>query len=330
MKRLLLLLPLLLCLWGCGPLDADPPRTEPPVSPPVIEMPSPELPQTLPVPGAPEESETPSPSLTEPESSPSGQETVPPPELPEQPARLAGDTTPSWNPARAEAFPADAACDPALLLEKWLAVEGLTAADLEARDCGQLILTAAQAPEGVETVTVCYERDESGAFVPAEGLSRLAGYVGRNGIKHDRKRDSFTSPAGLWALGYAFGNEAPPEGLKLPWRQVTPNSDWVCDSDSVYFNTWQERDDPALTESWSDDVEHLENYPTQYAWACVIEFNLPPEAVPERGCAIFLHCSEGGTAGCVGLRRADMYAVLQWLDPEKQPYILITGTERDA
>ena len=140
--------------------------------------------------------------------------------------------------------------------------------------------------------------------------------------------DSETSPAGLWAIGGAFGNELPPESLKLPWRQVTPSSDWVCDENSVYFNSWQERGDPALTESWSDDVEHLEDYPRLYAYACVIEFNRPPEAIPARGCAIFLHCSDGPTGGCVGLPREQLLAVLQWLDPQKQPWILISGTEQ--
>ena len=154
----------------------------------------------------------------------------------------------------------------------------------------------------------------------------LHGFVGKNGIKHNRRRNTNTSPAGLWAIGMAFGNELPPEHLKLPWRQVTPHSDWVCDENSPYFNTWQERGDPSLT-PWSDDVEHLEDYPTLYAWACVIEFNRPPDVVPDRGCAIFLHCSKGGTGGCIGLPRETMLAVLNWLDAEKTPYILISGTE---
>lgn len=113
----------------------------------------------------------------------------------------------------------------------------------------------------------------------------------------------------------------------MPWRDVTPASDWVCDENSPYFNTWQERGDPNL-EPWSDDVEHLEDYPTQYAYACVIAYNTPPGPVlPDRGCAIFLHCSTGPTAGCVGLPEPDMRAVLRWLDPEKNPHILITGYE---
>ena len=241
-----------------------------------------------------------------------------------------GDTTPTWQPALAASWPADADCTPAQLLEKWLAVEGLTQADLDARGCGQLILTAAQPGDGAETLVCCCERSPEGTFVPVSGLSSLRGHLGKNGLMHDRRRDSLTSPAGLWALGYAFGNEQPPEGLKLPWRQVTPNSDWVCDEWSVYFNTWQERDDPTLTETWSDDVEHLEDYPTQYAWAVVVEFNLPPDAIPERGCAIFLHCGDGGTGGCVSLPAADLLAVLRWLDASKSPCILITGWQQES
>ena len=239
----------------------------------------------------------------------------------------AGDTTPTWNPALAAAFPADTECSDPVFLEKWMTVEGLSLADLDARGCDQLILTAAQPTDGVESLTVCYERGANGSFAPAAGLSRMSGHVGKCGIRHNRQRNTNTSPAGLWAISSAFGNELPPEDLNLPWRQVTPNSDWVCDENSPYFNTWQERGDPSLTGSWSDDVEHLEDYPVLYAWACVIEFNRPPDVIPSRGCAIFLHCSDKATGGCIGLPRESMLRVLRWLNPDKHPYILITGVE---
>lgn len=74
-------------------------------------------------------------------------------------------------------------------------------------------------------------------------------------------------------------------------------------------------------------MEHLADYPTQYTWACVIGFNRPPDVIPERDCAIFLHSCKGGTGGCVGLGREDMLSVLNWLDVEKNPYILITCSE---
>lgn len=331
MKRLLGLLPMFLFLCGCSVFAANSPHPElarPAVlemSPPVVILP-PISEETVPSAAADDTTEDTTPvtgEQAEPGTEPYIEQTEPPtPAIPYQ----IGDTTPTWQPELAENYPQDSACDAEQLLEKWMAVEGLSPADLEARDCRQLILVSAQPADGVTTLTVCYERAADGAFLPVAGLDRLQGFVGKNGIMHDRRRDSNSSPAGLWAIGTAFGNEAPPENLKLPWRQVTPNSDWVCDENSPYFNTWQERDDPELL-PWSDDVEHLEDYPTQYAWACVIEFNRPPDVVPDRGCAIFLHCAKTSTGGCVGLRREDMYSVLQWLDPEKKPYILITGAE---
>ena len=238
-----------------------------------------------------------------------------------------GDTAATWEPARAGNHPHDSHCSDLELLEKWLTVEGLTLADLEALDCQQLVLAAAQDTDGVETLAVCYTY-EGGVWSPVEELGRMRGWVGKNGIMHSRKRNTNTSPAGLWALGMAFGNEEKPGGLKLPWRDVTPMSDWVCDAGSPYFNTWQERDDPELKYTWDyGDVEHLEDYPKSYAYACVIEYNTAPYTVPDRGCAIFFHCATGYTGGCVGLPEADLLAVLHWLDPEKNPHILITGTQ---
>ena len=337
MKRILFLLLFLLSLSGCRVFAECPPEKQSDL-PPVVVMSSPDTEEIQSADSSnpiTEQYPQTEPKITEPvpsqpvqtELSPSHPAQTEPPLS--QPASLPfqdGDTTPTWRPELAESYPADADCSAELLLEKWMAVEGLTTADLDRRGCAQLILVIAQQEDAVETVMICFDRDDGGCFVPVNGLSWLRSYVGKAGILHDRWRNTNTSPAGLWALSFAFGNEPPPEGMKLPWRQVTPNSDWVCDEDSPYFNTWRERDDPGLI-PWSDDVEHLEDYPALYAWACVIEFNRPPDVIPARGCAIFLHCSEKATGGCVGLPHDEMGAVLQWLDPERNPYILITGVQ---
>ena len=322
-----LLFAALLCLSGCQ-APAAAPGAEP-SAPPVIRMSSPlevtQLRTTESYAGVPASTipETSVPILTTTEITAS-ESSEPDSEIP----YLAGDTTPGWRPELASRYPPDAECSADQLLEKWMAVEGLRLSDLDARSCRQLILTAAQPSDGVETLTVCYERETDGMFHPVSGLDRLQGFVGKNGIMHDRRRNTNTSPAGLWAIGTAFGNEAPPEGLKLPWRQVTTSSEWVCDEASPFFNTWQERGDHDLT-PWSEDVERLADYPFHYAWACVIEFNRPPDVIPARGCAIFLHCAARGTGGCVGLFPTDMQDVLRWLDPAKNPWILITGTQKE-
>lgn len=236
-----------------------------------------------------------------------------------------GDTARTWDPNRAADYPADADCTPLELLEKWLAVEGLTWADLEARNCEQLVLAVASEEDGVSNRTTCYSfRD--GAWEAEPDLTDMVGYMGSRGIAHDRRRSSRQSPAGLWPLGSAFGLAEEPECLKVPWRAVTNQSDWVCDRHSIYYNTWQERGDPNLTDSWDwDDAEHLADYDETYTYACIIEYNTPPYVVPGRGCAIFLHVSDHPTEGCLGLLTDDMIRTLQWLDPHRKPHILITG-----
>ena len=260
--------------------------------------------------------------------SPPTEATEPKPESERPLPTLPGSTAALWDAARADGFPADADCTPAQFLEKWLTVEGLSLPDLDKHGCRQLVLTAAQA-DGVTTLTTCYEKGDDGVWYPMGSLLELPGWVGANGIAHDRRRYTDTSPAGLWALGTAFGNEERPDGLLLPWRDVTPQSDWVCDADSPWFNTWQERSASAQDDDWDyDEAEHLADYPNQYAWACVIAYNLPPDPIPDRGCAIFLHCAKGPTEGCVGLAAPELLRTLMWLDPEKHPYILISGTQR--
>lgn len=236
-----------------------------------------------------------------------------------------GDTALTWAPNRAKDFPRDRDCTPAQLLEKWLTVEGLTWEDLDSRHCDQLILVVA---EGSRTTTTCYSRQSDGTWEPEADLTAMRGFVGSGGIAHNRKRGTRKSPAGLWAIGSAFGLNDPPEGLQLPWRPITPQSDWVGDAGSPYFNTWQERDDPNVDGTWNRrHSEHLADFDETYTYACVIEYNTPPYAVPDRGFAIFFHVSDHPTSGCVALEEADMVRTLQWLNPHRNPHILVTGSD---
>lgn len=236
-----------------------------------------------------------------------------------------GDTSATWNEERAAMFPGDDVCDDAMLLEKYLTTEGLSWTDLSSRGCRQLILVVGRGDS--DAVITCYRREAQG-WVSEPGLTRITGWTGKKGIAHNRQRNTLTTPAGLWALGEAFGNAPRPAGLGLPWRDVTEHSDWVCDDQSPYFNTWQERGDPELQSSWNwEDTEHLEDYPASYAYACVICYNTPPYTIPDRGCAIFFHCAKGPTEGCVGLPEEQFLKTLLWLDPEASPYILIATGE---
>ncbi len=125
-----------------------------------------------------------------------------------------GDTAATWDAERVCAYPVDSDCTDPLLLKKWLTVEGLTFSDLDERNCDQLILVSAQ-EDGARTITVCYERQQTGEWLSVESLGRMNGFTGSNGIAHNRRRNTNTSPAGLWGLGTAFGNADKPKGLRM-------------------------------------------------------------------------------------------------------------------
>ena len=174
---------------------------------------------------------------------------------------------------------------------------------------------------------VCCLEEREGRWAAAEGMEHFPGWCGPNGLNHDRREGDNTSPAGLWPLGLCFGTEEKPAGLRMPWRDITPNSDWVGDHDSPYYATWQEWGTPGLAPYDRKAGEVLSHYPTPYALSCVIRFNAPPFADPKKGCAIFFHVSDHPTAGCIGMLKPDLTRVLTWMEPEKNPHILITGVQ---
>lgn len=185
-------------------------------------------------------------------------------------------------------------------------------------ECRQRILVTAL-PGSSRAQITCLAR--SAPHEPWQTVAEYAGWVGKNGIRANRKTGDLTTPAGEFPLTLCFGCGEKPPGLQMPWRTVTPHSHWVGDPQSPLFNTWQE----AIGKPDWDTApgEWLADYPEEYEWACVIGFN-PPPADPSAGFAIFFHVSESPTAGCVGLPKEALCSVLQWLDPDADPRIQIT------
>lgn len=155
-----------------------------------------------------------------------------------------------------------------------------------------------------------------------------------------RVQDTGTTPAGTFALTEAFGLGVDP-GARLPYRRVGKNDYWVGDRrDPRTYNLWE----PAAVSgrTWrTGQAERLSDYPTQYEFAVVIDFNRPAPAtvvwnaarreyvtsrpaVVGRGSAIFLHVNgRGSTAGCVSVSRSRLIGILRWLDPAQRPRIVM-------
>ena len=176
---------------------------------------------------------------------------------------------------------------------------------------------------------------EAGAAVPVS--------VGRNGLAwgmglhreveqgpHKMEGDG-KAPAGIFALGSAFGYDAgPPGGVTLSYKQTTENDYFIDDTDSEDYNRWVTLDGPTHDPSslWSS-FEHMRREDHLYELGVVILHNSDPIA-KGHGSAIFFHIwHEPGvpTAGCTAMARSDLLELMRWLDPENRPLVIQATTD---
>lgn len=183
---------------------------------------------------------------------------------------------------------------------------------------------------GRQLIVVCADGDAGqllrfeadGQLVWTQVGDAVEARVGQNGVSREKTEGDRKTPQGLFFLGYAFGCEEPPADIAMGFRRVTQDSYWVDDGNSTYYNQWVEG---TAYKDWAS-AEHLADYPTQYALAVVVQYNNDPPR-PGAGSAIFLHCGERPTMGCIAIAHDRMTEVLTWLRPEKLPMILIETGE---
>ncbi|MGZ8736534.1 MAG: L,D-transpeptidase family protein [Nocardioides sp.] len=153
-----------------------------------------------------------------------------------------------------------------------------------------------------------------------------------------RRQSTGTTPAGDFAMRYAFGNRADP-GTDLRYMHVDSTDVWPYEPrDPATYNIYQPAQ--ASTSKWrSDHKERLASYGYEYAYSVVLGFNLPSgvhwskkrrqyvarqPADTRRGGGIFLHVQRSeNTAGCVAGPIKDIRWVVRWLDPARKPRIVM-------
>lgn len=154
----------------------------------------------------------------------------------------------------------------------------------------------------------------------------------------DRQQSSGTTPAGRFAIRYAFGNRADP-GTRMRYRRVDHNDMWPYEPrDAATYNIYQPH--RAATSHWrADYVERLSDYGDEYAYSLVLGFNLPSgvhwskkrrqyvarePADTTRGGGIFLHVKQKRyTAGCVSAPIDQVRWLVRRLDPAQKPRIVM-------
>ncbi|UVI28325.1 L,D-transpeptidase family protein [Paenibacillus spongiae] len=143
------------------------------------------------------------------------------------------------------------------------------------------------------------------------------GFVGENGITaaSEKREGDGKTPAGVYPFELAFGKYENP-GTSMNYRQMDDEDVWVDDPSSPLYNTLQRL--PSKGRWQSAEFMLLDN--DVYDYGSVIGYNTK-ERVPGAGSAIFMHISQGPTAGCLGMSREAMLKVLLWLDPAKNPAV---------
>ena len=170
-------------------------------------------------------------------------------------------------------------------------------------DYPQIIFVAAEKNQA--TVRMYTQRDNC----YWEKVLEVQGYIGKNGIGKTREGDG-KSPTGVFGLPSAFGIQENP-GTVLPYQKITDQSYWVDDSSSRYYNKMIEKSKAVA--DWQSG-EHIMDYPAQYAYAIVIDYN--KDCIKDAGSGIFLHCSTNGyTAGCVSIPTQSLIALLRQIEP---------------
>jgi len=210
-------------------------------------------------------------------------------------------------------------------------------------DARQLVVVTGDAKDSTRGLLRAFEIGADHEW--HERFPAMAARNGRGGwaVASRRIQGDGTSPQGTFPITTAFGLRPDP-GTKLPYQHAAGNDFWVGDQrDAATYNMFQ----PSVGATWAGrtwrlgHAERLADYPIQYEYAAVVDFNRPASATVtfdetrhqyvtshpadvRRGCAIFLHVNgAGATAGCVSLGRADLLTILRWLDPSLRPRIVM-------
>ena len=176
-----------------------------------------------------------------------------------------------------------------------------------AKKASQIIIVAA---EGTDATVSMHTKDANGIW--HKDFS-TAGKIGKKGIGKKKEGDGKT-PTGVYSFNKAFGVKSNPGISAMSYLQVDETHHWVDDSNSKYYNRLVSTRDVEV--DWNSS-EQLSKVVPQYNYALAINYN--ESCTPNKGSAIFLHCTSesfGTTSGCIAIREKYMKQVMKNLQSD--------------
>ena len=107
--------------------------------------------------------------------------------------------------------------------------------------------------------------------------------------------DSKKTPSGVWTLGEGFYIGEKPD-TDYPMFAITENTYWVTDEKSKFFNKKVEGTDK---KDWNK-ADHMIASEQSYKYGIVVNYNTD-EPVTGKGSAVFIHCGDKPTEGCIAV-----------------------------
>lgn len=184
---------------------------------------------------------------------------------------------------------------------------------------GQLIVVFKETPESNSATLVAVEKKNNKWHIVGHPVSAGIGRKGFASTGAKREGDNL-SPSGLFRLGSLFCYEKEVR-TRMPFIQTTADDKWIDDPNSPDYNRHVRGETTAST------YEKLKIRSDEYKYCMVIEYNMHP-VLKGNGSAIFLHLSESTqfvnpSSGCVVITKPDMERLLDWMNPELKPSIIM-------
>ena len=181
----------------------------------------------------------------------------------------------------------------------------------------QLLVVYNYLPENYSAFVVALEKKDNHWVVKQEPVN--VG-IGKNGfaMPFNKREGDGKSPTGIYRLGKLYTYEKQLNTL-LEYQHTTSEDKWIDDPNSDDYNTYVK----GFTNAKS--YENLLLKTDAYKYCMVIEYNTNP-IIKGKGSAIFFHLAvkkPSFTAGCVAIDEENMKLMVNWLDPKRNPTIIM-------
>lgn len=226
-----------------------------------------------------------------------------------------GHSQPTAPPTQPNVVPTEAPTqmpteDAAVQLNELISESGYTAEQIYSMGIKQLVVV-----DSFGTQADVYLFSNSDGLWKDEDI-KCGGFVGKAGVAEKNAEGDKITPKGLYSIGDAFYTHSQPSTWLNAFK-ITENTYWVDDPKSSMYNQKVEGEQ---NKDW-DSAEHMIDY-NDYRYGFTINYNTNP-VIAGKGSAIFMHCGNAPTAGCIAVSENDMLRYLDKLSASKNPHILI-------